>query len=131
VREDHPLELPQLRPRLDPQFVDQELPSPAHRLEGVRLAARPVQGDHQLPAQPLAQGVLGHERLQLADQVLAAPAGQPRGEPLLDRLHVKLLQARDLALRELVEAVVGERVASPLGERRLQLGRRGLRIVAA
>ena len=65
--------------------------------------------------------MLGDERAQLADEIGGLPAGQLGREALLDRLQVQLLQARDLALRELVEAMVGERRAAPQRERRREL----------
>ena len=117
VGEDHRLEPAQLRAGLEPELVDQEPAALAHHLERVRLASGAVERQHQLPAQPLAQRVLGHERAQLADQVDRLAAGELGREPLLDRLQPQLLQARDLALGELVEAMVGQRRAAPQRER--------------
>ena len=108
----------QLGPGLEAELLDQVPAAVAHDLERVGLAAGAVEREHQRPAQPLAQRVLGHERAQLADQVGGLPARQLGGEPLLDRLQPQLLQARDLALRELVEAVVGQRRPAPQRERR-------------
>ena len=65
--------------------------------------------------------MLGHQRAQLADQVGGAPGGQLRRQAFLDRLQPQLLEARDLALGELLDAVVGQRRAAPQRERRLQL----------
>jgi ABC-type phosphate transport system auxiliary subunit len=130
VREDHALEPPQLRSGLDSELVHQHLAALPHRLECLRLASRAVQRDHQLSAQTLAQRVLCDERLQFADQVLGTPAGQLRGHPLLDRLYTQVLQARDLALSELIEAIVGQRLAAPQRQGRLEVGGGALRIVA-
>ncbi len=61
------LQLAQRQRRLDADLVQ----VPAHVLVGrerVGLAPRPVQRDHQLPARALAQGMPGHELLQLRDQ---------------------------------------------------------------
>ena len=122
VRQDHSLEPSQLRPRLDAELVDEHLTPDAHRLERLRLSAGSVQRDHQLSAQPLAQGMLGDQRLQLADQVLGTSAGELRGHPLLDRLEVELLEPGDLELCELIEAVVGEHVPAPEPQRHLEVG---------
>ena len=121
--EDHPLEFAQLRARLEPQFLDQQTPARAHHLERVRLTPGAVEREHQLPAQTLPQRVLGDERAQLADEVDGLPAGEPGRQPLLDRLQAQLLQALDLALRELVEAMIGQRRPTPQRERRLEIGR--------
>ena len=123
VREDHALHPPQLRPRLDPELVHQQLAARAHRLERLRLPAGSVQRQHQLRAQALAERVLGDQRAQLADQVRVAPAGQVSREPLLDRLHPQLLQAGDLVLRELVETMIRQRLPSPQRQRFAQIGR--------
>ena len=61
-------------PGLEPELVDQEPPALAHHLQRVRLAAGAIEREHQLPAQPLAQRVLGDQRAQLADQVGRLPA---------------------------------------------------------
>ena len=129
--EDHRLQPAQLRAGLEPELLDQEPAALAHDLERVRLAAGAVERQHQLPAQPLAQRVLGHERAQLADQVGGVAARQLGRQPLLDRLQPQLLQARDLALGELVEAMVGERGPAPQRQRRLELVGRQQRLEAA
>jgi hypothetical protein len=131
VREDHALEPPQLRSGLDSELVHQHLTALPHRLERLRLPSRTVQRDHQLSAQTLAQRVLCDERLQFADQVLGTSPGQLCGHPLLDRLYTQLLQARDLALGELIEAIVGQRLATPQRQGRLEVGGGALRIFAS
>jgi hypothetical protein len=52
-------------------------------LERLRLPARAIERQHQLPAQPLAQRLLGDQRLQLADQLAVAAAGQIGLDPVL------------------------------------------------
>ena len=129
VREDHGLEASQLGPGLDPQLVDELPAAVAHHLERLGLAAAAVEGDHQVPAQALAQRVLGHERAQLADEIGVAPGGQLGGDSLLDRLHPQLLEPADLRLRERLEAMVGERGPAPQRERCLEVVARGRRLV--
>ena len=130
VREDHALEPTQLRARLDPELVHQHAPALAHHLERVRLPAGTIERNHQLRAQPLAQRMLRNQSLQLACEIRGAPQSQVRGNPLLDRLHVQLLQARDLLLGELVEAMIGQRRPAPQTQRRPEIGGGALRIVA-
>ena len=55
LAKDRGVEPLELRARLDPERLDEHLPSRAVRLERVRLAAAPVLGEHQLPAHPLAK----------------------------------------------------------------------------
>ena len=66
----------------------------------------------------LAQGVLGHERLELADDVRMAAQRQVRVDPRLGAGEPELLEASDLRLREHLEANVGERGATPERQRR-------------
>ena len=124
MRKDHALEPPQLRAGLDAELVDEHLAADAHHLERLGLPARPVQRDHQLAAQTLAQRMLGDERLQLAREVLGASARQLRGDSLLDGLHVQLLEAS-----ELIEAVVGQDLATPQPQGQLEVGRGTLAII--
>jgi hypothetical protein len=71
----------------------------------------------------LAQGVLGDEHLQLADDV-GVPAGREIGvEPALERRQSQLLQAGDRRARERLVGQVGERRPAPQGERLAQRGR--------
>ena len=64
-------------------------------LERLRLAARAVQREHQLAAQPLAQRVLGDERLELADELGVPPQREVGVDPGLQRGEAQLVQPRD------------------------------------
>ena len=59
------LELPQLLARLEAELVDERRPDTAVGGQGVRLAPAPVEGDHQLGPEPLAQRMDGHQALEL------------------------------------------------------------------
>ena len=131
VLEDRLLEPPQLTAGLDPQLLDQQPAPLAHHLERLRLPAAAIQRQHQVRPQPLSQGMLGHQRPQLADQVSVAPAGELGAHPLLDRLDAQLLEAVDLALCELVEAMVGQRGPTPEPESRFKVGSRRRRVLGA
>ena len=54
-------------------------------LQRLGLARRAVEREHQLAAQPLAQRVLGDQRLQLADQVRVPAGGEVGVDALLER----------------------------------------------
>ena len=62
VREDRLLEPPKLGPRLEPQLVGEHAPRLLERLERVGLAAAAVERQHQLPPQPLPEGVVRERR---------------------------------------------------------------------
>ena len=64
LREDPPLKIAQLRPGVDADLLGEGPPRGLVGGEGVRLATRAVQAEHQLTAQALPQRVLMHERLQ-------------------------------------------------------------------
>src|SRR6266567_3686030 len=59
-----------------------------------------VERDHQLHPQPLAEGETVDEPLQLRYECRALPELELRGEQLLERTHVELLETPDLGLRE-------------------------------
>ena len=68
VGQDRVLESLEGRARFDAQFLDQHRTGHAVDLEGLGLAARPVEGEHQLTAEPLAERMRGDQLLKLADQ---------------------------------------------------------------
>ena len=72
------LKFPQLRARLDGQFLDQQRAPGAVGLERVGLATAAVESDHQLPAEPLAQRMLRNELLELGAYA-AVPAKREFG----------------------------------------------------
>ena len=87
-----PLQLLQLRRRVEPELVGEREPRRAVGLERLRLPAAAVERHHQLAAQPLPQRMRGHERLQLRDQLRVMAERELRVEPLLDRAHAQRLQ---------------------------------------
>ena len=124
--EDRALEATQLLARLQPELVDEQAASLLVCRERVRLAPGPVQRQHQLAAQALAQRVLPDEPLELGHE-LGVPAELEIGvDPLLQRCQPLLLQAgtrgqreRHVELRERDSSPEGER----FGEQRRGLGR--------
>ena len=107
VPKDLRLEPLELRSRLDPQFLDEPVSSLLIRLESLRLTARAIEREHQLPARGLAERVLPHERLELTDDVAVATELEVGLDPFLEGDEAQLLQPPDLALRELLEGEVG------------------------
>ncbi len=114
------LQLLQRRARLDPQLVDEHASGGLVGGQRLGLASRPVEREHQLAAQALAEGVLGRQRVELRDQ-RGVPAEREVGvDPHLDREQVHLLEAPDRRLRERLVDEIGERGAAPERERLAQ-----------
>ena len=121
VPEDLRLEPLELRAGLDSEFVDEAGARILVDLQGLRLPARTIQREHELPAEGLAERMVANERLERADDV-AVPAELEIGlDPLLERDEPELLEAPDLRLCEVVEGELGECRAAPEGERLLEL----------
>src|SRR3954469_18510982 len=101
--EDGCLELAQLRPWLDPELLDQPLPSLAVRSQRVGLASGAVERNHPQLPQVLAQRVLAAERLQLADHLAVPAFGEVDLDPSFDGDQGELLESGAGALGELGE----------------------------
>ncbi len=103
--------------RLDAQLVDQGAARAPVGAQGVGLAARAVQGEHQLAVQVLAQGVAADEALQLADHLAVAPERQVRLDAGLERGQAQLVDPDQLrpgvGLLVAGGADVGQRRAAP------------------
>ncbi|HKH04261.1 MAG TPA: hypothetical protein VKA65_03790 [Acidimicrobiales bacterium] len=113
LAEDRHLQRLQLGPGVDAQLLGEGGPGLAERGEGVGLAAGPVQGQHQLAPQPLAQRLLLDQRRQLAGQLAVAPEGEVGLDAVLEGRPAQLLQPPSLELEEPVVAHVGEGLAPP------------------
>ena len=107
------LELHDHPARLQAELVHQHAPGVLVGLQGLGLAPGAVQGEHQLPAQSLAQRMAGDEGLELGDDLTLTPEREIRLDPLLDDVQVELVEPSDLLLRERVERELGERRAAP------------------
>ena len=81
--EDAPLQVLERSPRLDAQLVGEGPAAGGVALERLGLAAAPVQREHELAAEPLAQRMLVDERLELAHELgaTARAGGRPRCAP--------------------------------------------------
>ena len=97
LREDRPLELAQPRPGSIPSSSTSACARVLVGLEGLGLALRAVEGEHQLRVQALALRVLADQRLELADQLGVAAQRQLGLDPLLERGEAQLVEPGDLA----------------------------------
>ncbi len=95
------------------------------------MPTRPIEGDHQLAAEPLAQRVVGDERLELACERAVSAEAELRLHQLLECDDPQFGKPRDLALGERLVADVGERRAAPEAEGLAQRRRGGRRVAGA
>ena len=130
LTEDAQLELPERRPGVDAELLDQRPASALERVQRVGLPAAAVQREHQLAAQALAKRVLRDERLELRHQLVMAAERQLSVDAIFDRRETELLEPGDLALRERLVSQLGQRLPAPERKRLAQAGRPLLRIVA-
>ena len=86
----------QLRPGLDADLVDEHPARLAVGLERLGLAAGPVQREHALPVQPLAQRVLRGERIDLRQDLAMAAGGEVGVDRELERMLPQALEPSDL-----------------------------------
>ena len=121
--EDRPLELLQRPARLDAELVEQGAPGVLVGSERLGLPPGPVERQHQLTTEALAERMLGDQPLELADHLRMAPALEIGLESLLDDTRAAARRAaRSRPARSLVRDV-RERPAAPEAERRVE-GRR-------
>ncbi len=121
VPKDGLLQLSQLGARFDPEPVDERAACILVGVQRLRLPPRPVERRHEVPAQALAQRVLGDECFKLPDELVVPPEREVGVDPELDRRQPDLLEPGDRRLRETLVGEVGERRASPQGQRLAQL----------
>ena len=99
LAKDRLLELVQGRARLDAELVDEQPPCLAIDLECLGLATRAVERLHERRPQPLAEGMLTDERLDLTDELCEATEREVGFDPPLERHQAELFQAESLRLR--------------------------------
>ena len=92
MREDRLLEAPQLGPGLEPQLVAEHAPRLLERLERVRLAAAAIERQHQLPPQPLPEGVVRERRAQRRRELPMLSERERNLELLLERVDAQRLE---------------------------------------
>jgi hypothetical protein len=116
----------QLRAGVKAQLLAEQPAGPPVDLQRLGLPARLVQGAHELPAEPLAQRVLGDQRLQLPDDRGVAAKGQVGLDPVLHRRQPQLGQPCDLPFGEGLVRHVGKGRAPPQRQPLGQQRRRGV-----
>ena len=124
LAQDRGLELLEAGPRLHPELLDQGVAGGAVGPERVRLPARAVEREHELRARPLAQRLRVDDGLQLGHELDVAAEREIGVDPFLQRHESKLLEPRDLCLREGLVGEVGERRPAPERERLAESRRR-------
>ena len=103
--EDRLLEPLQRGTGLEAELLAEVVGGPPVGAQRLALPARPVEGEHELTPEPLAQRVLGDQRLELPHHVGRAPEGEVGVEPQLDGAEPELLEPRRL---DRGERLVGE-----------------------
>src|SRR5262249_26306639 len=111
--EDRPFQLPQSRARLERKLLDEERPPGTVDSKRIRLPPGTVERKHELPAQPLTQGMLGNEYLEFGAQCGLPTERKLRLHPVLYRRGTQLLEPYDLEPRELLKFEIGKRPAAP------------------
>jgi hypothetical protein len=113
LRQDSTLQLLESGPRLDPELLRQSAAAGLEGREGLGLATRPVEREHQLAEQALAEGMLPMQGLELRDQLAAVADREIRLEAFLECLQPSVFELLHRLLRELLVLEVGERGAAP------------------
>jgi hypothetical protein len=88
----------QLLAWIKPGMLPEQAVACAVDLQRLSLPSASVQGEHELPAQPLPERVLGHEAGQFRDQLPCLMRRQVRVDAILDRREPQLLEPRLLDL---------------------------------
>ncbi|GAA1514604.1 hypothetical protein GCM10009741_11270 [Kribbella lupini] len=124
-RQDPPLHLTQLRPRINAQFVGQQVLRLLVQPQRISLPTGPVQREHQQLTRPLPQRMLDHDRCEHLRGLLRPAQVQIGRREVLDRGQPVLVKPLALPVRE-VTAYAGQRRTLPQLERGPQCVRPGL-----
>ena len=111
------LESNDVRSRLDPELVAEHTTQAAHGVQSIRLAAGPVERQHELRPEPLTKGMLTDQRLELGGQDHVLTERQAGVDEILDRTEPEILEARRLGHRPSCLPELGERRSAPTLER--------------
>ena len=104
------------RAGIEAQLLAEALLGLRIRRQRVDLPARAVQRQHQLPAQPLVEGVGRDQLLQPPHHLPMLPEGERGGHGGLLRDHAKLPEPGDGGVGEVRRSEVAEHVAAPEGK---------------
>ena len=111
--QDRRLQPAQIRSGIESELLGQDVPALLVHTQCVRLPAGPVQGDHELTAEALAEWVRHDQRLELADPLVEAAGHELQLDALLDRREPQLAHPGDRRLCELLVHEVDQGVAAP------------------
>jgi hypothetical protein len=103
----------ELRSRLEPQLLDQQVACGAVGGERVGLPSGAVEREHQHRVEALAQRFGGDERLELCDHVVVPAVVEVMLDRELERCQPQLLEPADLGGRERLIRDIIERLAAP------------------
>ena len=117
LAQDRVVQAAELGRRLDADLVDQSPPRVAIGLERLGLPPAPVQREHPLPVEPLAERVLRQQRIDLADDLLMAARSQVGLDRQLLGGQAQLLEPPDLGHRERLVGDIRQRIAAKQRER--------------
>ena len=122
--EDPLLQVLQPAGRLDSELLDVDAARVAVRRERFGLPAGAIERQHQLPAQPLAERMLGDEPFELGRELPVPAERELRLDPLLDGLDAQLLEPGALGGGERIVRELGQRGSAPELERLAERRRR-------
>ena len=118
--EDLALELDEGPTRLESQLLSQQSSHPLVASQGLALTPTAVQREHQLLPAPFPKRFFGDGGLELGDQLAVEPEREPDVDELFLGIGASLVEADDLRVppRRLDE--LGEHLAAPAGQPRLE-----------
>ena len=129
VGKDGPVQLPQRFPGIDAELVGEQVTGMPVGGERLGLAAAAIQRQHELALQPLPQGMLPGQVLQLGGEGVVPAKRQVSIDSRLQRGEPELFQSSCLGPDERVVGQIGQDGAAPQRQRVAQrLG--GLRVPA-
>ena len=117
MAQDRALEFLQRRARFDAELPDEQPAAVPVARERVRLPAAPVEREHQLPPQPLAEGLRLDEGLEIGDEPLVPAELEVGVGPLLERGEPELGQPTRGRPRERLLPELDQRRPAPEAER--------------
>ena len=112
------------RTRLQTQLLNQHRAGRLIGVQRLRLPARAVQRQHQLPPQPLPKGMRRSKSIKLADEICMPSEREVSLDPLFQTSQAKLDDPLDLAASPLLVGEVGKRRAAEKPQSPRQLLRR-------
>jgi hypothetical protein len=117
VGEDRLLQLPERGHGLEAELVHERHSRCSVGLERVGLPVAAIERQHELAAHALAQRMLPHQGLELADELRVPSAGEVGVYAVFKQGEPQLFETRDLRLRERLEGELAQWRPAPQPER--------------